>query len=54
MIASVTSQHFSDNERWLGQFTSRGIPLVVASQASDSQYFSSQSQMVAVFRGMVP
>ena len=30
----ITSQRFPGDERWLGQFTPRGIPLVVTGQAS--------------------
>ena len=36
MIPLVTNQHFLGNKRWLGQFTPRGIPLVVVGQASNS------------------
>ena len=35
MIPPVTSHRFPGDERWLGQFTPRDIPLVVASQTSD-------------------
>ena len=36
MITPNTIQWFPGEERWLGQFTPRGIPLVVASRTSDS------------------
>ena len=54
MIPLITSYPKPGNERWLGQFMP-GIPLVVALvKPLTLRYISSQSHMVAIFKGMVP
>ena len=42
LLPAVIRQLLLSDERWLGQFTPRGIPLVVAGHASNSsiQFFS--------------